>query len=226
MNTKNGSKIWSILILILPVLLACSLFSQVAQPTEAPPALGEPVQAIQPAEIATAPAQPAPTTASGGAPIRQWASAAEASTEYGNPDWNAGQATGAPNTLECGDLETAWAASGRDTKEWINVYFATPVYPTEIRIMQTYNPDQVVQVDLIDMQGQFVSVYTGQPKQVDTPCPFALSIPVSKNDILVQGVRITIDQAVLQLGWNEIDAVEIAGTPGEGVPVRPLSATP
>ena len=225
MKKLISSRIWSVLILLVPVLLACSLFSQAAKPTEVllP---GEPVQAIQPAGIATAPAQPAPTTASGGAPIRQWASAAEASTEYGNPDWNAGQATGAPNTLECGDIETAWAASGRDTTEWINLYFATPVYATEIRVIQTYNPDQVVQVDLIDMQGNFVPAYTGQPKQVETPCPYTLTIPVSRSDVLAQGVRVTINQSVLQLGWNEIDAVEIVGSPGEGVPVRPPSPAP
>jgi hypothetical protein len=67
-----------------------------------------------------------------------------------------------------------------------------------------------------------VTVYTAQPKQVDEPCPYFLNIPVSQSDILAQGVRITIDQSVLGLGWNEIDAVEMVGTIGEGTPVRPV----
>jgi hypothetical protein len=202
-----------IVLVLLPAVLACSLFSQVMQPTQAP---------------TSAPPQSAPATAAGETrkPVRQWASAVEASSEYGTSDWAASQATGAPNTLECGDIETAWAAAGQDTSEWINLYFTTPVYPTEIRVIQTNNPDQVVQVDLIDMQGQFVTVYTGQPRQVENPCPFGLSIPVTRSDILAQGVRITINQSVLNLGWNEIDAVEIAGMPGEGVPVRPPLPTP
>jgi hypothetical protein len=200
-------------LVLLPAVLACSLFSQAIQPAQAPSSVAP---------------QSFPTTAAGETrkPVRQWASAAQASSEYGTSDWAASQATGAPNTLECGDIETAWAAANRDTSEWINLYFTTPVYPTEIRIMQTYNPDQVVQVDLIDMQGQFVTIYTGQPRLVESPCPYGLSIPVSRSDILAQGVRITINQSVLELGWNEIDAVEIAGMPGEGVPVRPPLPTP
>ena len=202
-----------IVLVLLPAALACSLFSQAIQPAQAPSSVAP---------------QSFPTTAAGEAtkPLRQWAADAQASSEWGTSDWTAGQATGQPNTAECGDFGTAWAASGQSTVEWINLYFTTPVYPTELHITQTYNPDQVVQVDLIDMQGQFVTVYTGQPKKVDSPCPYVLTIPVSRSDILAQGVRITIDQSVLGLGWNEIDAVEIIGLPGEGVPVRPTSPAP
>jgi len=200
-------------LVLLPAMLACSLFSQAVQPAEVPTSVAP---------------QSFPTTAAGEAPkpVRQWAADAQASSEWGTSDWTAGQATGQPNTAECGDLGTAWAASGQSTVEWINLFFTTPVYPTELLITQTYNPDQVVQVDLIDMQGQFVTVYTAQPRQVDSPCPYVLTIPVSRSDILAQGVRITIDQSVLGLGWNEIDAVEIIGVPGEGVPVRPTSPVP
>ncbi|MEW6233301.1 MAG: hypothetical protein AB1566_13450 [Chloroflexota bacterium] len=158
----------------------------------------------------------------GTAPIRQWATDAEASSEWGESDWSARQATGAPNTSECGDHVTAWASAGRDTVEWINVYYDVPVYPTEIRIIQTYAPDQVSQVDLIDMQGKFVTVYTKRPEDKSgSPCPYVLSIPVIRSDLLMQGVRITIDQSILGIDWNEIDAVEIVGVPGQGTPARP-----
>jgi hypothetical protein len=223
MNIRIGPRTLFVLLALLPVMLACSLFSQAVQPAQVPPAQALPTQL--PSSVAP---QSLPTTIPGQAPksIRQWASEAEASSEWGTSDWAAGQATGAPNTLGCGDVGTAWAASGQDSVEWINLYFQVPVYPAEIAIHQTYNPDQVVKVDLIDMQGQFVTVYNGQPKKVDSPCPYVLSIPVSRSDILAQGVRITIDQSVLGLGWNEIDAVEIVGVPGEGTPVRPASPMP
>jgi hypothetical protein len=219
MNTRVVPHMLLVLLLVFPAL-ACSMLGQPAQPTQAPPS------ELPPRSPDLAPNLS--VTAAGGStePIRQWAADADASSEWGNPDWTASQATGGPNTFECGDLGTAWAAAGKDTVEWINLYYNTPVYPTEIRIIQTYNPDQVTQVDLIDMQGQFVTVYTGQPKQQDTPCPYTLSISVNRSDILVQGVRVTIDQSVLGIEWNEIDAVEIVGVPGEGMPVRPPTSTP
>jgi hypothetical protein len=219
MNTRTIRRVLAVLLLLFPIL-ACSSFSQ---PVQVPPTLEQPAQAPP-----TSVPQTAPTTAAGGGTesIRQWAIDAEASSEWGKPDWAASQATGAPNTTECGDIPTAWAAASHDTVEWINLYYNTAVYPTEIHIIQTYTPDQVSQVDLIDMQGQFVTIYTSQPKQVDTPCPYTLSIPVSQNNILTQGVRITINQSVLGLDWNEIDAVEIVGVPGVGTPVRPPTHTP
>jgi hypothetical protein len=227
---------------MLLALQACSLFSQAPatseppvqapppseQPALVPPTSEEPGQELPTQASPTTASGAAPTTATSGTsgPIRQWAADAEASSEWGSSDWVATQAAGGPNTPECGDFGTAWASSGSNTVEWINLYVQVPVYPTEVHIIQTYNPDQVVRIDLIDMQGEFVTVYTGQPKVVDDPCPYLLSIPISQSDILVQGVRVTIDQSVLGLGWNEIDAVEIVGAPGEGTPVRPASPTP
>jgi DNA-binding beta-propeller fold protein YncE len=149
-----------------------------------------------------------------------------ASSQYSDPDWSALQATGEPDTPECGDYATAWASSASSTVEWLDVYYDTPMYVTEINIIQTYNPDQVVKVDLIDLDGEIVPLYTQEPHAVERPCPYILTIEVEQTDFPVQGVRITIDQSVLGLGWNEIDAVELAGVPGEGEMVRPIIETP
>jgi hypothetical protein len=224
-----------VLLALLPAMLACNFVGQMGTPTQAPVQPAEPpavaVQTAAAPALPTSPAeaQPAqPSPARAGAasgPIRQWAAEAQASSEYGSSDWAAFQATGAPNTPVCGDSGTAWAAYGQDTLEWINLFFKTPVVPTEIRIVETYNPDQVVLVDLIDMQGQYIPVYTGQPSLVDSPCPFTLTVPVKPGSPLVQGVRITVDQTVRK-NWNEIDAVESVGAPGEGTPVRPVIPTP
>ncbi|MDY6876575.1 MAG: hypothetical protein SWK90_10310 [Chloroflexota bacterium] len=144
-----------------------------------------------------------------GEEIRQWAASATASSEYSNPGWAAGQATGAPDTPECGDYTTAWASSDSDTVEWIELTYDTPVYPTEVNIIQTYNPNQVLFVDLLDTEGEYHGIYLGEPEEMDE-CPYTLSILVEDADYLAIGVKIVIDQSVLGT-WNEIDAVELVG---------------
>lgn len=157
----------------------------------------------------TTPPEPAMQT------VRQWASSATASSEYGSSDWTAEQATGEPDTPECGDYETAWASASSDEVEWIELRYATPVVPTEVRIIQTYNPSQVSLVELVDTDGFYHEIYTADPAEMDT-CPYTLEIPVEA-DYWVSGVRITIDQSVLGLSWNEIDAVELIGQTDEQV---------
>ncbi len=156
---------------------------------------------------------------SGGAAMgqvtRQWAADATASSEYGNPDWAAIQATGAPDTLveECADLPTAWASAGSDTVEWIELRYNFPVLPTEVNIVQTHSPDQVVKVELVDLMGTYHQIYTGEPENRWGECPYTLSIPVEDADYQVDAVKITIDQSVIPTTWNEIDAVELVGVP-------------
>jgi hypothetical protein len=91
-------------------------------------------------------------------------------------------------------------------------YYDQPLIPTEINIVQSYNPSQVVMVELLDPYGEYSDaiIYEAEPQATDE-CPYTLSIPVTGIDYLVMGVRITIDQSVLGLGWNEIDAVELVG---------------
>ncbi len=147
----------------------------------------------------------------GGSVLRQWAMNATASSEFSNPDWSAMQATGSPNTLECGDQVTAWASASSFSDEWLKLLFSTPVTPTEINIHISYHPSQITRVDLIDINGGYHSVYAAQP-ELKTDCPFIFSIPVNA-DYMVYGVNIIIDQSILQMGWTEIDAVELVGKP-------------
>jgi hypothetical protein len=142
--------------------------------------------------------------------LRQWAVYAEASSEYGDVSWSAMQATGAPDTADCGDYTTAWAAENYDTAEWIELEYDTPVLPTEVNIYQTYNPNQVVEVELRDVLGDYHTIYTGMPRDESDNCPFILHVAVEGADYQVVAVRITLDQSVLE-NWNEIDAVELVG---------------
>ena len=197
------------------IILACGGGGTTTAPTPEPPPTETPVPPTSTPTLA--PPTPIPTPE----PISQWATDAAASSQYSDPDWSALQATGAPDTGECGDYGTAWAAAASGTVERLDVYYETPVYATEINIVQTYHPDQVAQVDLIDLDGESVLLYTQEPAAVQEPCPYVLTIETEQTDFLVQGVRITIDQSVLGLGWNEIDAVELRGVPGEGEATRP-----
>jgi hypothetical protein len=146
--------------------------------------------------------------------IRQWAVSAVASSEYGPESWSAKQATGAPNVNECSDNGLAWASeSSNSAEEWIEVAYATPVVPTEITVYQSYNPSQVVEVDVITADGISLPIWIGAPKLV-AGCPNLLTLPVElEEDIRIQKVRVVIDQSMLNTSWNEIDAVELVGAP-------------
>jgi len=187
----------------------------------------EPVVAVEPTMAPEPTTAPEPTPEEGLTMVQQWATGAIASSEYGSPNWSAEQATGEPNTPECGDYTSAWAASDPDTEEWIELTYDTPVYATQINIYESYNPDQVILVALIDQDGLYREVYTAEPTEVDT-CPYVLTIDVPQTDYLVTGVLITIDQSFIG-DWNEIDAVELVGYTDEGAPTPtqpPVAAEP
>jgi len=143
--------------------------------------------------------------------VHQWAVWAEASSEFADPEWAAVQATGAPDTPRCGDYQTAWATAGSDTRETLVLTYTVPVKVMAINIVQTFNPNQVIQVELVGAYERAVTVFEGQPAQVDQPCPYILSIPIDKTEEHFNKMRITVDQSVLGLGWNQIDAVELIG---------------
>ncbi len=146
-----------------------------------------------------------------GEEIEQWAYYATASSEYGDFDWAAIQATGEPDTFECGDVVTAWASANGSTVDWLELEYAIPVYASQVNIIQTNSPDQVVTVELIDTEGVYHEIYTGEPQEKSDECPYTLSIEVSEADYMATGVRITVDQTVIPATWNEIDAVELVG---------------
>jgi hypothetical protein len=213
---------YSVLLLaaVLLVLLvsACALpGSTVSPPPSAPPE--EPSPTTPPAAPTTAPtdtpvaieptATPAQPPAAGA--LRQWATGATASTEYGSDSWSARQATGAPDTTECGDIQTAWASETSDGVDWLEVSFATPVVPTEISIRETYSPGFINRVEVKDERGLYHTVWEGTPGAVEQ-CPRVLTIPVSGVDVRINVVRINLDQRDGG-DWNEIDAVELVGQP-------------
>ncbi len=166
-----------------------------------------------------------PSTSQPVEPIRQWAISAVASSQYAEEGWSAKQATGEANVEGCEDDVFAWASLNANTVEWIELTYATPVLPMEITIVQNYNPGQVVEVTGIGENGTEYLIWEGEPEYVDY-CPDYHTITFEPyEEFYIDKIRITIDQSVLGMGWNEIDAVELVGMP-QGAPaavVQPVA---
>ena len=87
--------------------------------------------------------------------------------------------------------------------------YAQPVRPSEIRIHEVWAVGSIVKVEVKDLSGAYQTVYTAQPINPQI-CLRTLTIPVSGVTAMVSAVRVTVDQRV-RLDWNEIDAVRLAG---------------
>jgi len=204
MNTAKNPRILKSLLLILSFawgMAACksSPAEGDASETQALPTQSS-TQSLPPGYVQTQ-----------GQQIRQWAVEAEASSEYSSPEWAAMQVIGAPDTQRCGDYQTAWASASSDSIVWLEVKFSLAVYVTTVNIIQTFNPNQIVTVELVGQSGRPIEIYNQPPVQVNQPCPYTLPISVDKTKGRFDTVRIAIDQSVLGLGWNQIDAVELVG---------------
>ena len=145
--------------------------------------------------------------------IRQWAVRAEASSEYSADDYSAMQATGAPNVAVCEENPLAWASAAGDTEEYLVLHYEIPVNPTELVIYQSHNPSQVVEIQLIDTNGETWMLWYGDPEE-STNCPDMWTHTIELDEVFfTDTVVIWVDQSVLGLGWVEIDAVELVGYP-------------
>jgi hypothetical protein len=146
-------------------------------------------------------------------PLVQWASAATASSMYGDDSWSATQATGEPDTTAYGDYPTAWAPSGADIgPQWIELGYDVAVRPSEIVIWESSGAGFVTLVEAVDLAtGDWVTLFEGTDGSPDSLVGF--SPPLLRTDVVTDRLRITIDTDVP--GWNEIDAVALIGVPAD-----------
>jgi len=158
-------------------------------------------------------APPATLPARSGEVIRQWATTAEASSEYSPDDYSAMQATGAPNVDVCEENPMAWASLAEDTEEYLVLHYETPVNPTELVIYQSHNPSQIVEIQFMDTSGETWVLWYGDPEIVSS-CPDVWTHTVELEEVFyTDTVVLWVDQSVLGIGWAEIDAVELVGYP-------------
>ena len=145
--------------------------------------------------------------------LEQWATGATASTEFSPGGWSAKQAigNGAPSSTQCADDGAAWASLSQDGIDWLELTYAQPVHPSEIRVYEVWGVGSIVKVELKDVSGEYHSVYTAQPVSSQR-CPRVLIIGVSGITKLVSSVRVSVDQRG-RFDRDEIDAVSLAGYP-------------
>jgi len=150
-------------------------------------------------------------------PDGQWAIDAEASSSYasasGEQSWSPKQMTGEPNCERYGDNGYGWASKDADKGiEWVKLTFKKPVYATELRIRQNYNPGAIIKVELINIDGKSHTVWSGADKtkyQRDVIQYFVAKF--DKTDYKTKAAKITLATNTVD-GWNEIDAAQLIGT--------------
>ena len=127
------------------------------------------------------------------------------------PNWSPAQATGAPDTLEAGDLPTAWASLAPDGgPEWLELEFEKPAAIAEVRIRETFNPGAITKVVALTAANEESLIWEGQAPPAIAPVEMVLkpTKPATSNRI-----KIHLDTTRVP-GWNEIDAVELIGMDG------------
>lgn len=138
----------------------------------------------------------------------QWASAAEASSQFGFPDWGVNRATSAPEIQVCRDDSRAWSSALGNGVEWLRLAYTRPVYATEVRIYQSFGRGAISRISLIDETGTAQRIWEGTDMAV--PCPGTLVVSVPQTAVRIVGVLIDLDESRTGF-WNQIDAVELIG---------------
>ena len=141
---------------------------------------------------------------------RMFAAAAEASSEADTLRQGAVQATGPPDTPECGDFTTAWATKKPDGTGSITLLYPELVTPTGVQVFQTFNPGFIIRIDFIDIYGDIHTIYESTP-QPRNQCPFTLVVAIQDADYKGNRLTIYVDQTTSTGGWNQIDAVQLIG---------------
>lgn len=144
--------------------------------------------------------------------LRQWASTATATSQYGETSWSATQATGPADTLQCGDYGTAWASATSTGQDTLTLQFAQPVNPSSVLIYQSYNPGAIVGLDLLPADGGAPISVGGVEDASGIPCPGILVVDILEDTPPISGVALHLDQSITG-SWNEIDAVRLIGRP-------------
>ncbi len=140
--------------------------------------------------------------------VKQWAYKARASSEYSDTLWSANQATGESLANTCGDAPTAWSSKTATKREWLELRFEKPVYPTQIRIRESNNPGKIYLVEYQDDKNEFVPIWSGADF---TACMDYLVVNFkTKPNAPVNLIRIHIDETD-QGNWTQIDAVQLLG---------------
>lgn len=125
--------------------------------------------------------------------------------------WGPEQAAGEPDTMQAGDISTAWAPREQDGgEEWLKLDYEKSVDIAEVRVRETHNPGAISKVTAFLANGSEVTLWEGvEPKSV-APVEMSFTIP---NSVNAKSIKVYLDTKRVP-GWNEIDAVQIIGRDG------------
>ena len=172
---------------------------------------------------------PTPTLALSPTPsiISQWAVSAESNIDpdYSSPGSSNMVIGETRNSTKCNEVTVdlySWLSDGDNS--WLEVYFDVAVNPTQINIFQSFTPSQVVKIEILDTQGLYHEIYSGNSKEEQ--CPYLMQVDVSGASYAAVGVRIWVNE---NLGKKAgIDAVQLVGTSTgqKAVVLQPTFAPP
>ncbi|MGH7163676.1 MAG: hypothetical protein ACREID_09335, partial [Planctomycetota bacterium] len=134
-----------------------------------------------------------------------------ASQQEAVPSWHALKATGPPDAEPAQDHPNAWAARQPDGGlQWLELVYDPPRRASAVRIHEVNVPGGVAEVETVDESGTRRTVWRGVDPTA-TPGLFEAAFPATS--YRVRRVRIVLDTS-RRPGWEEIDAVELAGPDG------------
>src|SRR4030095_2294776 len=123
------------------------------------------------------------------------------------------QATGAPDTMQSGDIPTAWASKNPDGGvEWLELDYERAVGVDSIRVVESHNPGAISKVAVIRPDGGEETVWQGNLAGSGQNELLQSDFKVARN-VQGQKVRVYVDTGRVP-GWNEIDAVQPIGKDG------------
>lgn len=125
--------------------------------------------------------------------------------------WGPEQATGAPDTMQAGDIATAWAPASPDGgQEWLQLSFARETGIAQVRVRETFNPGAISKISAVLADGSEFVLWEGTEPASQAPVEMEFTPSAG---VTAGTVRVYLDTSRAR-GWNEIDAVELVGTDG------------
>lgn len=132
------------------------------------------------------------------------------------PPWDAMRATGPPNASADKDDPNAWATKlADDGLQWLELAYDPPIVATSARIFEVNSPGAVIELLARPRGGEWFSLWSGEDP-TPQPGPFLVTFP--ETPFAVRDLRIVLDTD-RRAGWNEVDAVELAGPNGSAYAV-------
>ena len=189
----------------------------------------QPTIALSAAPTSDSTPEPEPVTCIDILPIDQgdgqvllWAGGGVASSNAGTDRYHVRQALGKPDTLACGRFVTAWQPAPDETEAWIDLHFFPFILPNYLYILQSYQPKQIVKVEVVTLDEETITVFDGEEDEIYQPmeCPAMRGLWLADVDTLISTVRITLQREADE-DWTQIDAVGVLGLIGDG-PTEPM----